>query len=90
MAMLMVELVRRDLDYGPFCFEEYYNGEIADHLRKSREYEVCIDFVRRMLRRHDVSAICQHRWVDPSNSVVQAGKYMLCQTCGKLEVRDEQ
>lgn len=53
MAMLMVDLVRRDFDYGKFCFEEFYVGEIPDHLRKSKEYRVCIDFVRMMLRKHD-------------------------------------
>lgn len=56
MALLMVELVRRDLDYGRFCFDEFYDDEVADHLRKKREYEICIDFVRRMLRRHDEKA----------------------------------
>jgi hypothetical protein len=53
MAMLMVELVRRDFDYGRFCHEEFFTDEIAEHLRGKKEYEVCLDFVRRMLRRHD-------------------------------------
>lgn len=53
MALLMVEMVNRDFDYGKFCFDEFYEGEIQDHKRKSREYEICIEFVRRMLRRHD-------------------------------------
>jgi hypothetical protein len=56
MVLLMVELVQRDLDYGRWCYDEFFEGEVADHKRKSREYEVCIDFVRRMLRRHDVVA----------------------------------
>lgn len=56
MALLMVELVQRDFDYGPHCFDEFYEGEVADHKRKSREYEICIDFVRRMLRRRDRGA----------------------------------
>lgn len=56
MALLMVELTSRDFDYGRWCFDEFYEGEIADHKRKSREYEISIDFVRRMLRRHDEAA----------------------------------
>lgn len=55
MAMLMVELVRRDLDYGRFCHEEYFTDEISDKLRESKEYDTCIDFVRRMLRKHDAA-----------------------------------
>jgi hypothetical protein len=53
MALLMVELVRRDFDFGRFCFEEFYVGEVPDHLRKSKDYETCMEFVRMMLRRHD-------------------------------------
>ena len=53
MALLMVELVGRDFDFGRFCHDEFYEGEVADHKRKSREYEICIDFVRIMLRKHD-------------------------------------
>ena len=56
MALLMVDLVRRDMEYGKFCHEEFYEGEIAAHLRKSKEYATCLDFVRRMLRRHDAAA----------------------------------
>ena len=53
MALLMVDLVRRDCDFGRFCFDEFYKGEVAGYLRNSKEYLVCIDFVRKMLRRHD-------------------------------------
>jgi len=53
MALLLVELVRRDIDYGRFCFEEFYTDEVADHLRKSKDYKNCIEFVRMMLRKHD-------------------------------------
>jgi hypothetical protein len=55
MALLMVELVRRDLEYGKFCDEEFYEGEIADHLRKSKYYNTCIDFVRKMLRKRNAA-----------------------------------
>lgn len=55
MALLLVELVRRDLDFGPHCFEEFFTDEVADHLRKHKDYEVCIDFVRMMLRKHDAA-----------------------------------
>ena len=53
MALLMVDLVRRDLDYGRFCHDEFYEGELADSMRQSKHYEVSIDFIRMMLRRHD-------------------------------------
>ncbi len=53
MALLMQELVRRDMDYGRFCFEEFFEGEVPDHLRKRNDYDTCLEFVRRMLRRHD-------------------------------------
>lgn len=53
MAMLLVELVRRDMDYGRFCHEEFYTDEGAGYLRQGREYEVSIDFVRNMVRRFD-------------------------------------
>ena len=53
MARLMVDLVRRDLDYGKFCHDEFYTDEIAGYLKQGKEYEVCIDFVRIMIRRHD-------------------------------------
>lgn len=53
MALLMVDLVRRDCDYGKFCYDDWYEDDVADYLRKSKEYDVCLDFVRRMLRRHD-------------------------------------
>lgn len=53
MAILMVDLVRRDCDYGRFCHDEFYCDEIAGYLRNGKEYQVCLDFVRNMLRRHD-------------------------------------
>lgn len=52
MAILMVDLVRRDMDYGTFCHDEYYK---SDDVRQSTEYEVCIDFIRKMIRRHDAA-----------------------------------
>jgi hypothetical protein len=54
MAMLMVELVRRDLDYGRFCHEEFFTDEVAGYLHQGRQYEVCIDFVRIMIKNHDL------------------------------------
>jgi hypothetical protein len=53
MAMLMVELVRRDLDYGRFCHDEFYTDEVAGYLQQGKEYEVCIDFVRIMLKKQN-------------------------------------
>ena len=52
----MVELVRRDFDYGRYCYDDFFEGEVADHLRKSKEYGVCLDFVRKQLRRRDEKA----------------------------------
>ena len=53
MAMLMVELVRRDMDYGRFCFEEFYTDEVAGYLQQGKEYEICMDFVRIMLKKQN-------------------------------------
>ena len=53
-ALLMVELVRRDLDYGHFCHERFYTDETAGYLKQGKEYEVCLYLVRRMIQRHDL------------------------------------
>lgn len=53
LARLMVDIVQMQADYGPICFDEFYTDEYADSVRKSKEYEVCLDFVRNMLRRFD-------------------------------------
>ena len=53
MALLMVDLVRRDLDYGRFCHEKFYTDEIAGYLQQGKEYQVCLDFVRMMIKQHD-------------------------------------
>ncbi len=53
MARLMVELVRRDFDYGRFCHEEFYTDEVAGYLQQGKEYQVCLDFVRMMIKNHD-------------------------------------
>ena len=53
MAILMVDLVRRDHDYGPFCFDDFYEGKKGEEMRKSRYYQTSLDFVRNMLRRQD-------------------------------------
>ena len=52
-ALLLVELVRRDLDYGRFCHEEFFTDEIAGYLQQGKEYQVCLDFVRMMIQKHD-------------------------------------
>ena len=49
----MVELVRRDMDYGRYCYEEYYRDEITGYLQQGKEYEVCMDFVRMMLKKQN-------------------------------------
>lgn len=53
MALLMCELTNRDVDFGDWCFEEYYTDKAAELMRKTKTYEVNIDFVRSMLRKHD-------------------------------------
>lgn len=53
MALLMLELVRRDFDFGRFCHEEFYTDEIAGYLQQGRDYQVCLDFVRMMIQKHD-------------------------------------
>jgi hypothetical protein len=53
MALLMVDLVRRDFDYGKFCHEEFFTDEVAGYLRHGKEYQICIDFVRMMIQKHD-------------------------------------
>ena len=53
MALLMVDIVRRDFDYGRFCHEEFYTDEVAGYLQQGKEYQVCLDFVRMMIKQHD-------------------------------------
>ena len=53
MALLMVDLVRRDCDFGRFCHEEFYTDEVAGYLQQGKEYQVCLDFVRMMIQKHD-------------------------------------
>ncbi len=53
MALLMVDIVRRDFDYGRFCHEEFYTDEVAGYLRQGKQYPVCLDFVRIMIKKHD-------------------------------------
>lgn len=53
MALLLVELVRRDFDYGAYCYEKFYSSEVAGYLQHGKEYEVCLDFVRMMIKKHD-------------------------------------
>jgi hypothetical protein len=53
MALLMLELVRRDFDFGRFCHEEFYTDETAGYLQQGKDYETCLDFVRMMIKKHD-------------------------------------
>lgn len=45
----MAELVARDLEYGDFVHDEFYQ---LRRVRDNQYYPVCMDFVRNMLRRH--------------------------------------
>lgn len=53
MALLILELVRRDMDFGRFCHEEFYTDEIAGYLQQGKDYDTCLDFVRMMIKKHD-------------------------------------
>lgn len=53
MAILMVELISRDCEYGLFCYDEFYKDELAEKWRESQYYDTALDFVRNMLRRFD-------------------------------------
>lgn len=50
MAMLMAELVVRDMDFGEFCYDEWYRLE---RVKDNKHFPVCLDFVRMMLKRAD-------------------------------------
>ena len=54
MALLMLELVRRDFDYGRFCHEEFFTDEVAGYLQQGKDYKICMDFVRMMIKKHDL------------------------------------
>ena len=44
----MADLVMRDLEYGEFCHDEFYQ---LKRVRENQYYPVCMDFVRNMVRR---------------------------------------
>ena len=46
----MAELVARDLEYGDFCFDDWFD---LKRVRENQYYPVCLDMVRRQLGRHD-------------------------------------
>lgn len=49
---MLTELVNRDLDYGPYCYDDYYDSDEAKRLRQTKNYDTAVEFVRNMLRRH--------------------------------------
>ena len=53
MSLLMLELVRRDFDYGRYCYEEFYTDETAGYLQQGKDYKICVDLVRMMIKKHD-------------------------------------
>ena len=67
MAILMVDLICREVDYGEFCYEEFYTSVSADVMRESKHYEVALDLVRSMIRKHDVE-MAANRHVTPSSA----------------------
>ena len=75
MALLMVDIVRRDFDYGKFCHDEFYTDEIAGYLRQGKEYQVCLDFVRMMIKSHDKkqNTLDRSAGVPDESGVAQAG-----------------
>ena len=56
MAILMVEIIERDFDYGDMCFDDFYYGERADEMRRSKHYQVATDLIRSMIKQHDERA----------------------------------
>ena len=53
MAVGVGDLGHRDCDYGRFCHARCYTDEVAGYLRQGKEFEVCLDFVRMMIQKHD-------------------------------------
>lgn len=56
MAILMVEIIERDFDYGDICFEDFYHGERADEMRRTKHYQIAMDLIRSMMKQHDERA----------------------------------
>ena len=54
-AVVLVDIVQRDMDYSDLCFDDFYRGERAHVMRKSRHYQVTLDLVRSMIKNHDKS-----------------------------------
>jgi len=53
MAIVLADIVQRDMDYSDICFDDFYRGERADELRRSKHYQVTFDLVRTMVKNHD-------------------------------------
>lgn len=53
MAVVLVDIVHRDMDYSDICFDDFYKGERANELRLSKHYQVVLDLVRSMIKNHD-------------------------------------
>ncbi len=54
-AVVLVDIVQRDMDYSDICFDDFYRGERAHVMRKSKTYQVTLDLVRSMIKKHDQS-----------------------------------
>lgn len=52
LALCMTELANRDMDYGKWCFEEFYTDADSELTRHSKTYKVNLDFVRMMVKKH--------------------------------------
>ncbi len=53
LAIVLSDIVQRDMDYSDICYDDFYRGERADELRRSKQYQVCMDFVRTMVKNYD-------------------------------------
>ena len=53
MAIVLVDIVYRDMEFSDICFDDFYRGERANELRLSRHYQVGLDLIRTMVKNHD-------------------------------------
>ena len=51
-ALLLYELVDQNMTYGQWCFDDWFESKFAEIKRNKRQYEICKDMVRLMLRHH--------------------------------------
>ena len=75
MAIVLVDIVERDMDYSDICFNDFYQGERADAIRRTKTYQVVLDLVRTMVREYDKRQVALDRsaGVSDESGGAQAG-----------------